>query len=132
LHAWARGQINVAPGAADSNDLLVLACGKCSNGREFVPFAVRLNPQTLIYEPEPGFDFEAWQAEVSGRTDNAPLITPDRVRQLCRGPMTKQDLAKAIQADCGCPRQNAYRYLARAEKARSVKFNSKEEVFNAL
>ncbi len=43
LHAWARAQVNVAPLKGDDNDLLAIACGKASNGREFQPFAARLN-----------------------------------------------------------------------------------------
>jgi hypothetical protein len=67
LHAWTRGQINVAAGSPDSNDTLILSCGKCSNGREFEPFAVRLNSQSFIYELDPAFDLTAWQADVTGK-----------------------------------------------------------------
>ncbi len=35
LFAWTRGQINLAPVNADNNDCLIVACGKCSNGKEF-------------------------------------------------------------------------------------------------
>jgi hypothetical protein len=67
LHAWTRGQINVSAGSPDNNDTLILSCGKCSNGREFEPFAVRLNPETFIYEPDPAFDMSAWQSDMTGK-----------------------------------------------------------------
>lgn len=67
LHAWTRGQINVSAGSPDDNNTLILSCGKCSNGREFEPFAVRLNPETFIYEPDSAFDMTAWRAEMTGK-----------------------------------------------------------------
>jgi|GEM_PF-740073 len=121
LHSWTRGQMNVAPGSPDSNDVLVLTCGKCSNGREFAPFAVRLDPESMIYEVAPDFDVAAWQAEVSGSSDREPIMTPERVRELCAvAGMDKAELAKAIIEDCGCYRGSAYRYITRATKARTI------------
>ena len=121
LHSWTRGQMNVAPGSPDSNDVLVLSCGKCSNGKEFAPFAARLNPCTMIYEVAPDFDVGAWQAEVSGSRDREPIMTPERVRELCAvAGMDKAELAKAITEDCGCYRGSAYRYIAKATKARTI------------
>jgi hypothetical protein len=54
---------------------------------------------------------------------NAPVMTPERVAELCLGPMNKADLSKAIIADCGCARPSAYRYITRAEQARKLSFN---------
>jgi hypothetical protein len=131
LHSWARGQLNVAPGAADSNDVLVMTCGKCSNGREFPPFAVRLDPESMIYEVAPDFNLDAWQADISGSQDREPLMTPDRVRELCKGAMSKAQLAKAIVADCGCGRASAYRHVQRAERARKIHWSKTSETYVA-
>ena len=129
LHAWTRGQINVAAGSPDNNDTLILSCGKCSNGREFEPFAVRLNPDTFIYEPDTAFDMTAWQADMTG-TPAAPLMNPDRVRELCEvSGSTKATLAKAIMEDCGCYRGSAYRYITRAEHAKKITFNKASETY---
>ena len=128
LHAWTRAQINVAPGMAGSNDVLVLSCGKNNNGKEFEPFAIRLNPATMLYAPEPGFDLAAWQADVSGKPDrDGPLMTPERVRELCLGPMSKAELAAAIGNDCGCCRMTAYRHIDRAVAKRRIKWNPRGE-----
>jgi hypothetical protein len=127
---WTRGQINIAPGSPDSNDLLVISCGKCSNGKEFAPFAIRLNTQTMIYENAPDFDFAAWETEVSGKRDKQPNMVPERVRELCEvSGSTKPELAKAIRDDCGCVRQNAYRYITRAEKARQIAWSKTNEKY---
>jgi hypothetical protein len=113
LHAWARAQINLAPFDSDSNDRLIVACGKCSNGKEFARFGVKLNPETMIYETDPSVDVDQWQHDMAG-TDQ-PLMTPDRVRELCAlTGSAKLDLANAIMTDCGCARQSAYRYITKA------------------
>jgi hypothetical protein len=130
LHSWTRGQINIAPGSADSNDILVLTCGKCSNGKEFAPFAAQLNPVTMIYEPAPDFDFAAWQGEVSGKPDRTPVMTPARVRELCKPLSTKVELAKAIMGDSGCAKATAYRYIIRAN-GKTIRFNKADETYSA-
>jgi hypothetical protein len=59
--------INIAPGSPNNNDTLVIGCGRVADGKEFAPFAVRRNAETGIYEALPGFDFEAWEREISTR-----------------------------------------------------------------
>lgn len=66
---FARAQINVAPGNED-NSVLLLFCGKNNNGKPFAPVAVRLNPETMIYEVEPDFDVEAWKEQISSNRSN--------------------------------------------------------------
>lgn len=130
LHAWTRAQINLAPVDPDSNDRLIVACGKCSNGREFPTFAVRLNPDTMIYECDPTVDLSQWEKDVTGSKDTAPLMNPDRVRDLCAiAGSTKAELAKAIMDDCGCYRGSAYRYIIRAEQAKKITFNKSHETY---
>jgi hypothetical protein len=130
LHAWTRAQINLAPVDADSNERLIVACGKCSNGREFQTFAVRLNPDTMIYECDPTVDVNEWSKEISGQRDKEPLMTPERVRELCRVGMSKAELAHAVREDCGCVRQVAYKYIKKAEAKGKIKWNPKAEHFN--
>ena len=114
LHSWTRGQINIAPGSRDSNESLVFTCGKCSNGREFAPFAAKLTAG-MIYERDPSFDLQAWEAEMTGK-DRHPLITLQRVAELCKPAMSKAALAKSILEDCGCAKPTAYRWIDRATR----------------
>jgi hypothetical protein len=130
LHQWTRGQINVAPGLSDSNEVLVLTCGKCSNGKEFAPFAVRLNPDTMIYAPDESFDLTAWQNEVTGKRE-APLMSVDRVRELCTRAMSKTELAKKIAHDCGCTKSTGFRWVQRADKGGRIKWNKTNETYTA-
>jgi len=113
LHSWTRGQINVAPGSSSNNSLLVVSCGKCSDGIEFKPFAVRLNPISMIYEIEESFDFDAWQDELAGKQPAKMSIL--RVSELCsKFPLTKPELVKAIRQDSGCSSASAYRWIEKA------------------
>lgn len=66
LQGWTRAQINVAPGSPDNGDLLVISSGKNNNFREFPPYAIRLNQDTMTYEIDEDFDMDAWQTEMSG------------------------------------------------------------------
>ena len=130
LHAWTRAQINLAPVDADSNERLIVACGKCSNGREFQTFAVRLNPDTMIYEVDPTVDVSQWETEITGAKDTKPLMNSARVRELCAvAGSTKAELAKVIMDDCGCYRGSAYRYMVRAEQAKKISFNKSHETY---
>ena len=131
LQSWTRGQINIAPGSADDNDTLVLTCGKTSNGREFAPFAIHLDPASMIYEPAQGFDFAAWQSDIAGTKTGEPLMTPERVRELCGKPTTKAELARLIRDDCGCPRTASYRYIIRGEQSGKIKFNKANETYTS-
>ena len=131
LHSWTRAQINVALGSPDPNGPLVIACGKCSNGQEFSPFAIQLDADSMIYTVQENFSLDDWQANVTGKND-CPSITPERVGQLCRAGMAKADLSKAIQADCGCSRQMSYKHINKAEQQRRIKWNPKAEHFTPL
>lgn len=121
LLGWARAQINLAPGSADSNDSLVVSCGKCSNGREFEPFAIRLNLATMIYEVDTGFDLNAWLVEFGGQKQSEPLVTIDDVRELCQGGKSRADLAKLVQGE-GVSRQYAYKIIKKADRAKRIHF----------
>jgi hypothetical protein len=129
LHSWTRGQINLAPVDPDSNDRLIVACGKCSNGPEFQTFAIRLNPSTMIYECDPTVDVAQWEKEISGNTNKEPLMTLDRVRELCRPAIAKAALAKAIMEDCGCARGSAYRYIARTAASGKIRHDKDNDTY---
>jgi len=64
LHGWARAQINVAPAMPDDNNLLIMASGKFNDGVEFSPFAIRLNPETMMYAPDWTFDVDGWRDRI--------------------------------------------------------------------
>jgi archaellum biogenesis ATPase FlaH len=127
LFAWTRGQINLAPVEPDNNDRLIVACGKCSNGKEFEPFGVCLNPQTMIYEFDPDFDLEGWQSEVTGKSESpdlSPNMVAGIVAELCKasGAPKKPQIVKALRDETGCATSGAYKAIERAERAKKIHY----------
>jgi hypothetical protein len=126
LHTWARGIINVIPGAEDNNDTLVVACGKNSNGREFAPFAVTLNPDSMIYEVAEDFDVESWRENVAGRSSNRQTtLRPQIVIEIpwSKPELTKKELVKATMDETGCQKTRGYGLVDQAHESRLLKFN---------
>ncbi|MCW5556804.1 MAG: AAA family ATPase [Verrucomicrobiae bacterium] len=115
LHSWARGQINVAPLSTDSNDLLAIACGKASNGREFPKFAARLHPERLVYEVAPEVDVDETMEEALGGKPSGPAMTSHEVADLAPG-KSKPELVRAIRNAVDCSQATAYRLIETAER----------------
>ena len=119
LQAWTRGQMNLAPISEDNNYVLAVLCGKCSNGKEFAPFAVRLNHDTMLYEVAPDVDMEAWRADVAGTKSIGPLNATLAGPELCRVEGSdKPALSRAIIDDCACSRATSYRHITKAERSK--------------
>jgi len=127
LHAWTRGQINLVPVDPDNNDRLIVACGKCSNGKEFPAFGVRLNADTMIYECDPSIDVSAWQSEITGKAETPDLSTDmvaETVAELCKAgdAPKKLQIVKALREETGCVTGSAYRAIERAEHAKKIHY----------
>ncbi len=133
LHAWTRGQINLAAVDADNNDRLIVACGKCSNGKEFPTFGVRLNSE-MIYECDPTIDVSAWQSEMSGKSET-PDLSPDMVAGIvaelgkASGAPSKPQIVKALRADTGCASSGAYKAIDRAERAKKIHYTKATKTY---
>ena len=67
LYSAARCVWNLAPGSESEDPPLVCAHAKCNDKPKEQPFAIRLDPETMTYNREDGFDLEAWQADLSAR-----------------------------------------------------------------
>lgn len=113
LHSWTRGQINVAPGSSTDNRMLLISCGKNSNGREFKPFGIRLNPDTLIYELDEDFSLEQWEARLNGEADKLNPTTVARI--VADGPVSKKDLVAKVMGKFGCQKSVAYEAIGKAK-----------------
>jgi hypothetical protein len=130
LLAWSRAQINLSPGTPDSNSTVVISCGKCSNGQEFPTFAVTLDPKTMLYSVDPNFSLENWKDDVRGKSSKDPLISPSEIKEICVfSGMTKFDLSKAIQIDCGCSVPSSYRYIKKAAKSKAISFRKSDKLY---
>ncbi len=124
LFNWTRAQINVAPISPDNNDQLSISCGKCSDGKEFIPFAVNLNPSSLLYECDPSVDIAAWASSIKSPKSSKSIISSVEVRHLCDlSGSSRSSLAKAISEHVGCDRSNSYRYIRSADKDSKIKWS---------
>jgi hypothetical protein len=123
LLGWARAQINVIPGKEDSNDTLVLTCGKNSNGKEFPPVAVQRNGDG-IYEVADDFDIENWRQEVVGGGKERRVFNPKVVTEINwpQREMEKKQLAKLVVDEIGCGKSRAYSLIDDAMKNKIIKF----------
>lgn len=120
LHSWTRGQINIAPGSPDDNSSLVVSCGKCSNGKEFQTFAIKLNLDTMIYELDDSFDLTQWQSDVTGSKLTSD-ITPSKIRDLC--PVSgceKREFSTLIRNEYGCSTATSYRWIDKSVKSKHL------------
>jgi protein gp37 len=123
LHSWTRGQINVAPRSGDDPRKLIISCGKNSDGAEFVPFGVRLDVTTMIYELDPEFEQET---ETERQFGDERKPSPQSVLRLVEEkPMKRPQLIEAVMDRFGCGKSSAYTLISTAlddrlvEKARS-------------
>jgi len=112
---------------------LIVACGKCSNGKEFSAFGVRMNSE-MIYECDPTIDVSAWQSEMSGKSET-PDLSPDMVAgivaELCKasGAPKKPQIVKALRADTGCASSGAYKAIDRAEHAKKIHYTKTTKTY---
>jgi len=124
LFSWARAQINVAPALPDDNSLIIIASGKCSNAPEFEPFAARLNPETMLYEIDEGFDMEGWRQDLGSSTGKARL-KPNILRDLLQKgrEYEKKQIVAIIIEDKGIGKARAYEIVDEAYIRKILRYN---------
>ncbi len=132
LTAWTRSQINVAVASPNQYETVVLACGKCSNGKEFEPFAAKFNEDTHIYELDEDFDIEKWLATV--KSNKTPPKVPDElIYDACDGAgMNKNDMLVGIKRKLTTQVDDStiYRNIDRAVKAKVLRYDRKSKVYS--
>ena len=107
--AFVRGQFNVFPQSPDDNTRLIVACGKNSNGPEFQPIGLVLNPVTMFYDPEPDFDFAAWKDSQRSKPTSRAVVKPEDVAAMVQQlPMKRKTLVKELMDELGCQKSAAY------------------------
>jgi hypothetical protein len=82
LFSWARAQINVSPGAPDDNNTIVISSAKCSNAKEFEPFAAELDDETMLYRRKEDFDFDTWQQSLETSHGGIEKLNVDTILDL--------------------------------------------------
>lgn len=120
IQFWSRCQVNITPMSEDDNSRLAVSCGKLSDGREFPPFAVHLDNDTMLYGIDPEVDVAEWSKEMRlGK--KSPEMTDNDVMMLTDPGISKVKLARKIMDEIGCVRTSAYRYISRALAKRKIR-----------
>lgn len=124
LFGWTRAQVNVGPGKEDSNEELILGCGKNNDGKEFPHIAIQLNPD-MIYEVDEAFDIEDWRERVTTGRTKKQKFTVEMVREQVKFPSELEigPLAKLIADKIGCGRARSYELVHEARKEKILRFN---------
>ena len=91
LYSAARCVWNLAPGDETENPPIVAVHAKSNDAPRERPRALRLDAETMLYNLDPGFDFEAWENEVGQRAQGK---TGTR-----KGPRLSDDAAAAALGD---------------------------------
>jgi hypothetical protein len=131
LGFWSRAFINIIPGKEDYS-VLVFICAKNNDGQMFAPFAVRLNPDTKIYEPEPDFDIEGLREQLTATgTKKKPKFNVEMVKELVkfRGELDMTGLAKLIETKTGCGRSRSYELVHEGRRAKLFRFQRNTELY---
>jgi hypothetical protein len=120
LQGWTRAQINLAPYNSDSNDVIVVASGKANDCIEFDPFAVRLNPNTLIYERDENVDLSLWRDRVlNGGEQARKRVGVKDVQRLVATPdgksIRKKEIVTKLIENHGISSSKAYSLVTSAE-----------------
>lgn len=85
LHGWLRSQINVAPAGVEWPDIVIVGCGKNSNGPKWEPFAARLQLDSMTYRRlEDGeFGLNEWAEKMSdAKRSRSKLPTPQQIAEV--------------------------------------------------
>lgn len=86
LHGWLRSQINVAPAGGDDPDIVIVGCGKNSNGPKWEPFAARLDARAMTYRrlDAAEFDIGEWAEGAGGGKPRKKMPTAQDVANVVR------------------------------------------------
>jgi hypothetical protein len=103
LYGWARAQINLCPCNENDNDALVVASGKCNNAREFEPFAIGLDKESMTYSVTNEVNLDEWKERVSSNGSAgrfAKKFSTDQILAVMSSitPMRYIDIFKQVKA----------------------------------
>lgn len=113
LYSSARCVWNMAPGDESEAPPLVMAHAKTNDSQKEKPFAIRLDPETMCYNREDGFDLEAWQAELSARArgkrgpKKGPAMTEEQAAEALGDKVATSAEVIQILRDKGATKDNA-------------------------
>mgnify|MGYP003582805030 CR=1 FL=1 len=119
LYSSARCVWNLAPGDESENPPIVMVHAKCNDSPREKPFAIRLDPETMTYLREDGFDLETWQADLSAHArgkrgpKKGPAMTEEQAVEALGDRVGTSAEVIQILRDKGATRDDAKDLVAR-------------------
>lgn len=111
-----RGQIHLVPRCPDNHNLLLLACGKNSNGPRFDPIGIRLNTETMIYEVDPTYVAPSLaEAQGAPAGPNRAITAEQVLAVVLQGPISRKQLVDRLMGVTGKAKSVVYTAIKRAE-----------------
>lgn len=113
LYSSARCVWNLAPGDESEEPPVVMVHAKSNDTRKEKPFAIRLDPETMTYNLEEGFDLDQWQADLSARArgkrgpKKGPTMTEEQAAEVLGDKVGTSAEVIQILRDKGATKDNA-------------------------
>ena len=122
LFSAARCQMNLMPGAANDDTRLVFNCAKANNCPKFETRGLIFDPKTFTYSVDPEFDYEAWRADVEGRSRSGHSLCTvgDVVSAVQDGYNTTKALSDHLVDACATTKRTAERLISKALKFEGI------------
>lgn len=122
LYSGCRAMINLAPGKADDSGSVVMSCAKANDCRPFETRGLMLDEATMTYVVDPGFDLDAWQADVDGkRAAKSGGMSVMDVVDACQDRVEKKDLVDRLMAEKGVSKPCVYKWILRAKEISAIR-----------
>lgn len=109
LYSGARCQVNIAPADPEDPSRIVLSCGKSNDSRPFDPVGLKLDPDTMFYEPDAAFDLQSWKDDVEGRVSGQSASIKDVINAIENGNKTYTAICRAVSDATGCSKSTVKR-----------------------
>jgi len=111
LYSGARCQINIAPADPEDNSRIVVSCGKYNDGKPFDPVGLKLNADTMLYEPDSNFDLQTWKDDVEGKVSGQTASIKDVINAIDSGSSAYTTICRHITDTTGCSLKTAKRRI---------------------
>lgn len=114
LYSGVRSQINLAPADAEDSSRIVLSCGKSNDAKPFAPMGLKMEEDTMHYQPDPTFNVQEWLDDVEGKRNGKACSIADVVQAIGQGVNRYAEIARRVADDTACSVVTAKRRIKEA------------------
>jgi len=123
LYSGSRAQINIAPADPDDHSRLVMVCAKSNDAPPFKTRGVILDEETMTYDEDPSFDFDAWVNDVEGKRQpkSSKGSIMDVVDVISAGATDSLEIKKRLAEDHEMTVRTAERWIKKAFESGAIR-----------